>query len=1079
MSPKSMFRNLRDKANRSRRVKFFKGRSLKYEILEGRRVLSVSGPMGINECAPEFVDSAMDGLTAPVTSAQFRPGEAITFSVPVSNSNYGDGGANATALEDIFLSLDPDEAIRNNGATASGATLTFDSANNEWDFSWTPSEAQLDAKRIAADAEAAMTGDEPDYSFRFFIIASDDGSGVDGGNNAQGTPLSDSYAFRLNVNDNPVFDLDVPNDGFMFTERDPNTPIADTEVPLVGPNFGISFARGGTLNLVEVRIKSPLPGETIQVDESVLAPNDLELAGPNGATSLIIRTTMGVQPTVEQYENVLRTLTYNSTSDDPAVERLIEVKITDDGNRFAAQDARVVITPTNDKPDLEEIPNQSVAFGETVMVTLNATDPDAGINSSRPSDSIIFQITNSSLSGGMIAAPLQTVRNSQGAFSTTFTFQPTAEQIQQIKSNTPAGVTPFFEFTISATDNSTNRTGFNESPADTETFRITIRNASPVAVDDVAYPNEFDISEDADATLLGLMGLIDLLDNDSDPDGDPLVVSGVSVNGTQFNVGQQFTHPSSGALITVDEQGRVTYDPNGQFESLDEGDEVTDTFTYTISDGNGGTDMANATVTILGRNDAPTQRLDNQNMPLVPMFTIDEQSGANDLDPMVFFAAVDDVDEEDNAGTFSLGGVLAQQGFSFDSVNRRISFNPNYLADIPINDTVEIDFIARVEDSSGAVVNVPSKITVRGVDTPPTTQTDSYDANEDETLSVTDRAFGVLGNDSDDGGNAALTVSQVNGQTTNVGMELDVMDTTGTYNGKLTVNSDGTFTFDPQPGVPGGFDDLGANDSATVQFNYTARDANGGESVPAQTVTITVAGRNDAPDAVDDGGANFTTNEDTALVGANVLDNDQDIDGDSLTVFAVNGMNSGVGTNLPVTSTGGRDATIMVGQSGEVTFDPSGIFDSLGAGESDTISFTYLAVDSLSNSNTATVTLTITGVNDAPVIDRGQLASAIQQALGRSTTPDLSQPIQVQRNNLFSFDFAATVSDIDTPVPGVTFSLSENVPNAQNQPSISNGGQFTWTPSANGTFTLTFGAVNSDFKADNVTITFEVVNVVI
>ena len=39
------------------------------------------------------------------------------------------------------------------------------------------------------------------------------------------------------------------------------------------------------------------------------------------------------------------------------------------------------------------------------------------------------------------------------------------------------------------------------------------------------------------------------------------------------------------------------YDPNSQIESLDENDEDIDTFTYTISDGSGGTDEA--TVTIL------------------------------------------------------------------------------------------------------------------------------------------------------------------------------------------------------------------------------------------------------------------------------------------------------------------------------------------------------------------------------------------------------------------------------------------------------------------------------------------------
>ncbi len=35
--------------------------------------------------------------------------------------------------------------------------------------------------------------------------------------------------------------------------------------------------------------------------------------------------------------------------------------------------------------------------------------------------------------------------------------------------------------------------------------------------------------------------------------------------------------------------GTFTYDPNGQFEDLEEGQSATDSFSYTISDGRGGT----------------------------------------------------------------------------------------------------------------------------------------------------------------------------------------------------------------------------------------------------------------------------------------------------------------------------------------------------------------------------------------------------------------------------------------------------------------------------------------------------------
>jgi len=49
--------------------------------------------------------------------------------------------------------------------------------------------------------------------------------------------------------------------------------------------------------------------------------------------------------------------------------------------------------------------------------------------------------------------------------------------------------------------------------------------------------------------------------------------------------------------------GVVSYDPNGQFERLAVGETVDDTFGYTVSDGNGGTDSATVTVTVIGTND--------------------------------------------------------------------------------------------------------------------------------------------------------------------------------------------------------------------------------------------------------------------------------------------------------------------------------------------------------------------------------------------------------------------------------------------------------------------------------------------
>ena len=57
--------------------------------------------------------------------------------------------------------------------------------------------------------------------------------------------------------------------------------------------------------------------------------------------------------------------------------------------------------------------------------------------------------------------------------------------------------------------------------------------------------------------------------------------------------------------MTINTYGDYTYCPSGQFDSLESGDEGVDAFSYTITDGEGGTDLATVTIVFPGVNDAP------------------------------------------------------------------------------------------------------------------------------------------------------------------------------------------------------------------------------------------------------------------------------------------------------------------------------------------------------------------------------------------------------------------------------------------------------------------------------------------
>lgn len=113
---------------------------------------------------------------------------------------------------------------------------------------------------------------------------------------------------------------------------------------------------------------------------------------------------------------------------------------------------------------------------------------------------------------------------------------------------------------------------------------------------------------------------------------------------------------------------------------------------------------------------------------------------------------------------------------------------------------------------------------------------------------------------------------------------------------------------------------------------------------------------NAAPVAYDD---TATTDEDNSTT-VSVLDNDTDGDGDTLSVAAVTAVQSD-----------GESPTIgtVSLSNGVITYDPNGQFEYLNGGDSATDEFVYTVTDGSGGTDTAVVTVTITGVNDAPDVN--------------------------------------------------------------------------------------------------------------
>ena len=156
--------------------------------------------------------------------------------------------------------------------------------------------------------------------------------------------------------------------------------------------------------------------------------------------------------------------------------------------------------------------------------------------------------------------------------------------------------------------------------------------------------------------------------------------------------------------------------------------------------------------------------------------------------------------------------------------------------------------------------------------------------------------------------------------------------------GSVTLNPDGGFTYTPA-----------ANFHGTDTFTFRANDGTADGTVA--TVTITVNSVNDAPVAADQ---TVGTAEDTALNGAVTA---TDVEGDPLTYALVADAAHG---------------TVTLSPDGSFTYTPAANYNGPD-------SFTFQANDGTADSNVATVTITVTAVNDAPVLTGTAVLDGIAQ----------------------------------------------------------------------------------------------------
>ena len=419
--------------------------------------------------------------------------------------------------------------------------------------------------------------------------------------------------------------------------------------------------------------------------------------------------------------------------------------------------------------------------------------------------------------------------------------------------------------------------------------------------------------------------------------------------------------PSHGAVI-IEPDGWFTYVPNDYYNGTDE-------FTYRVCDPTNFCSIAHVYLNITAQNSYPIAQDD---------IVIGEQN-----DEISYSVAVNDSDPDGDELTFALvtsplhGVIVFNQNGSF-----------SYIPDINYYGLDSFQYSAcdaLLCDTATVTISIAQ------VNFEPIALDDNYTITQGQVL---DANVGS-NDDMNNGGSGTYTLS------------------TNASNGTCVLNTDGTFTYTPNPGFYGmdGFIYTVCNEAGFCS------DAN---------VTITVIELNTIPVAEND---EFTMPEDGFLAGS-VAVNDSDQDGDLLTYTLELNVNHGV-----------------------LTFQSDGSFEYLpNANFFGTDHFTYSVCDTDGNCDVAMVTIIVTPVNDPP------------QAADDSYTTDEDVAIS---------GFVGS-NDFDVDDTQLVYTLGDEPNNGTLE--FHSDGTFTYTPDPDffGTDSFTYTVCDSGNLCDDATVTIVV-----
>ena len=905
----------------------------------------------------------------------FNVNEGETLSGDVTANDTADAGTTVTLVSGVTAGT---LVLNDDGTFSFDAGDDFDALaageTQEVSFTYTLS-GEGETTTATATITVTGTNDAPVVSAPLTGVATENGDALVLDLLAGATDV-DSATLTISDVDGISADSGITIDGTTLT-LDPNAPAYDSlaqgQTQTITLNYTVSDDAGGSVaQTVTLTVTGTNDAPTVNgalnvaADEDASASLDL-LSGASDVDAgaiLSLGTVSGLTNGLSIDGTVLSIdgadASFQSLAAGETREITLTYDVTDEFGATASQTATITVTGLNDAP--------------TTAAALAATATEDGASVSLD---LLSGASDADAGDSLSVANVSTLPAGVSLDGTTLSLDPSDAAYQSLALGETADVTVTYDIVDAA----------GATIAQTATFTVTGTNDAPTASAELT----------SGATRGSGEVSLDLLSGASDVDGDTLTIENVSAL------------PDG---VSLDGTTLVVNTNDAAFAGLNEGDSLALVVTYSVSDGNGGTIARTATVTVSGSNSGPVV-----SDPVV--VTVAEDAAALDVD--LLLGTVDP--DGDTLSVINVSELPA--GVSLDGTTLSVDPSDAAFQALSEGESLTLTVSYDITGSSADPVAQTATITVTGTNDAPTVGAalsaaateggatvalDLLDGASDvdagsvlsvanvselpdgvsldgTTLSVdpTDAAFDALAEGEVltltvtydvvdvDGGSAAqtatLTVTGTNDAPTVAGAlsatatEDGAVATLDLLSGASDVDAGDSLTIANLSALPAGvtldgtvlsvdpsdaaFQSLAAGAASTFVLTYDVVDSTGASV--AQTATLSVTGTNDAPTV--EGALAVLAVEDGAALSFDLLSGASDIDaGDVLAISNVAGLVSGLtldGTSLSV--------------------DPSDAdFQALAAGETRDITVTYDIIDNNGGIVSQTLTLTLTGTNDAP-----------------------------------------------------------------------------------------------------------------